>query len=552
MAIFCACARRAVQGPFLRSAVLLAFVYGLISPLASSRLAAADASAIMSAMESITSDDAQGVVDVLAADAMEGRETGSRGGRAAGAYLAEQLQKLKLRGGGVNKGYWQPFGSGSRNLLGVLEGRDPELKDQYVIICAHYDHVGYGKSTNSRGPLGQIHNGADDNASGDAGVIETARAFATLPEAPKRSVIFALWDGEEAGLLGAKYWIANPTVPLSSVAAAINVDMIGRLRKDHLIVYGGRTSWGWRQRVSRENDATKLALDFDWLMKADSDHHPFYTAGVPVIMFHTGLHDDYHRPSDDADKINSDGLKLVSQLLFRTAYDLAEQDSRPKFRTQSREESTGTKDSVEQQLPPLAGRLGLAWDPAKAKDGIVQIASLTASGAAAKAGLKVGDKIISYAGRPISDVEDLRSFVLATRGAVPLEYVREGSETPVQTKVEPSGSPSTVGITWKLDDAEPNSVFLVRIIPGSPADRAGLRLFDRVYEVNGKKFATSDEFRELVNSAPGPVQLLVEKGGVIRRVEVQRLEPITAGAEGSHAQQIPRAHSDDFSADTEI
>src|SRR4051812_25135264 len=113
MATFCARARRSVSGPCFRSAVLLALVLGLAAPLVGSRLVAADVRAIMSAMESITADDSQGVVDVLAADAMEGRETGSRGGRAAGAYLAEQLQKLKLHGGGVNKSYWQPFGSGS-------------------------------------------------------------------------------------------------------------------------------------------------------------------------------------------------------------------------------------------------------------------------------------------------------------------------------------------------------------------------------------------------------------------------------------------------------
>ena len=108
-----------------------------------------------------------------------------------------------------------------------------------MLVTAHYDHIGYGNRSNALGGIGQIHNGADDNASGDAGVLETAEAFSRLPQAPKRTVIFALWDGEEEGLYGSKYWIEHPTVPLASVAAVINVDMIGRLRSNRVIVYGG-------------------------------------------------------------------------------------------------------------------------------------------------------------------------------------------------------------------------------------------------------------------------------------------------------------------------
>ena len=222
---------------------LAVFACSAFAPIA----LAADASSTTAALESITPDDAQGFVNALADDSLEGRETGTRGGRAAGAYLGQQFQRLKLRGGAADGGYYQPFGSNSRNLLGWIEGSDPELKKQYVMVTAHYDHVGYGKSSNSYGPLGQIHNGADDNASGDAGILEVAKAFNQLPSPPKRSVLFALWDAEEEGLLGSKYWIAHPTVPLANVAAVINVDMIGRLRNNRVIVYGGRSSYGWRQ-----------------------------------------------------------------------------------------------------------------------------------------------------------------------------------------------------------------------------------------------------------------------------------------------------------------
>jgi hypothetical protein len=194
--------------------------------------------------------------------------------------------------------------------------------------------------------------------------------------------------------------------------------MIGRLRKNHVIVYGTRTSFGWRQMLSRDNEATDLSLDFDWLMKADSDHHPFYAAGIPVVMLHTGLHDDYHRPSDKADKINSSGIRLVSQLMFRTALDLADEPARPKFRTASRSESTSDQSSAERLEPPAPGRLGVTWDEAKAKQGIIQAISIVPESAAAKAGLKVGDRIVTYAGRQLESAEQFRELVMATRGAI--------------------------------------------------------------------------------------------------------------------------------------
>ncbi|HEY2827342.1 MAG TPA: M28 family peptidase [Pirellulales bacterium] len=508
--------------------LFLCFVYG-------SHALAADISTAKAAMESITADDAQSFVNTLADDALEGRATGTRGGRAAGAYLGQQFQRLKLRGGAADGGYYQPFGSNSRNLLGWIEGSDPELKKQYVLVIAHYDHVGYGKASNSFGPLGQIHNGADDNASGDAGILEVANAFSQLPQPPKRSVMFALWDAEEDGLLGSKYWIDHPSVPLTNVAAVLNVDMIGRLRDNRVIVYGGRSSYGWRQLLSRDNESTGLALNFDWLMKADSDHQPFFATGVPVIMLHTGLHEDYHRPSDKADKINSAGLKLVSQLLFCAALDLADEPSRPKFRTASRSESPRTQPQVEQLAQQPAGRLGLSWDEAQAKQGMVQVAVITPGSAADKSGLKSGDRIINYAGREITDIQQLRQLVLATRGKVAMTVTRSGHDGPLEMNIEPVGQPISLGLAWRVDDAEPGAVLIVGITPGSPAEVAGLQLYDRIYEVNGRRFSTSDEFRQFTNSLPSPLELITETSGKIRRVTVPRLEIVSGEPEPQSA-----------------
>jgi Zn-dependent M28 family amino/carboxypeptidase len=130
--------------------------------------------------------------------------------------------------------------------------------------------------------------------------------------------------------------VQNPTIPLKQITAAINLDMIGRLRNERVHVYGTRTSAGLRRLVSHANRDVNLLLDFTWEMSGDSDHHTFFLAGVPVIMYHTGLHDDYHRPSDDAPKINNDGIERISRLLFNSTAALADEPDQHRFRPQSR------------------------------------------------------------------------------------------------------------------------------------------------------------------------------------------------------------------------
>jgi acetylornithine deacetylase/succinyl-diaminopimelate desuccinylase-like protein len=165
--------------------------------LATPMLAASELQAVREACNTITSSELQRHVDVLADDSFEGREAGSRGGQAAGGYLVQYFEQNGLAGAGVDGSYFQPFGNGCRNILGMIRGSDPELQDEVIIIGAHYDHVGYGTRRNSFGPLGYIHNGADDNASGTAALLEVMQAFSKLPEPPRRTVVFAAWDGEE-------------------------------------------------------------------------------------------------------------------------------------------------------------------------------------------------------------------------------------------------------------------------------------------------------------------------------------------------------------------
>ncbi len=140
----------------------------------------------------------------------------------------------------AEQGYFQDFDGASRNILGLWEGSDPALKQEVIIVGAHYDHVGYGTPSNSFGPIGRIHNGADDNASGTSGLLEIMEAIVRLEPRPRRTLLFALWDGEEKGLLGSKHWVAQPTLPLERVKLMLNMDMIGRLRDNRLEIGGSR------------------------------------------------------------------------------------------------------------------------------------------------------------------------------------------------------------------------------------------------------------------------------------------------------------------------
>ncbi|HEV3007115.1 MAG TPA: M20/M25/M40 family metallo-hydrolase [Pirellulales bacterium] len=484
--------------------------------IACSALAAAPAdaheAARAAATESISAGDLRRHVFALADDTLEGREAGSRGGQAAGGYLGREFRKLKLTAGAGSGGHYQAFGSQYRNILGIIEGSDPQLKHEYILVGAHYDHVGYGNSQNSFGPTGFIHNGADDNASGAAGLLETAEALASLPTPPRRSVLFALWDGEEKGLLGSKYWVAHPTIPLKQLKFAFNLDMIGRLRNDRIEIYGGRTARGLRRTVSEQNSGSRLAIDFVWTMREDSDHFPFYERGIPVLMLHTGLHDDYHRPSDDVEKLDLAGTERVVRLLFHLVHELADRDELAGFRAAARVESR-----PEPALPPLAGRLGVSWDASARGEG-VRVKSVAKGSAAESAGIRPGDRIVRFAGEKLSFDAEFRGWLLAATAPVKLSIERAGTDSPLELVVPLSGSPIKLGVSWREDDGEPDSVVLVRVVPDSPAARAGLAANDRVYEVNGAAFHTSDEFGRLISASSGPIELRVERQGIVRPV----------------------------------
>ena len=480
--------------------ILILAMLAAVAPLGA---AAAEGDARAAAMLSITADEANEHVAKLADDTFEGRESGSRGGRAAGIYIVERLKSLGIKGALPKGGYYQNFGVYS-NILASIEGRDPLLNQQAIVVGAHYDHVGYGNARNSLGPTGFIHNGADDNASGVAGLLEVADAIARLPRPPKRTILFAFWDGEERGLLGSKHWVDQPTVPLAQVPIVLNADMIGRMRGNRVIVYGSRSIAGLRRLVCRQNDASDLTLDFSWELKGDSDHYTFISRNIPVLMLFTGLHEDYHRPSDDVEKINKDGMERISRLIFNVVMELAEADVLGSFRHEVQQESSvATQRHAERPLAPPPGRLGIRWDETRADEGTIVIKSVGAGSAAQTGGLRAGDRLLRFAGRELADVGQLRRLVLAAENPVAVVVERPGEEEPRELTLELPGSPARLGIGWRSDDAEPGVVIVNRLTPGSVAEAAGIRPGDRIQRLGGRGFADPDEFRERVASEPG-------------------------------------------------
>jgi S1-C subfamily serine protease len=273
--------------------------------------------------------------------------------------------------------------------------------------------------------------------------------------------------------------------------------------------------------VSQQNQELGLDLNFLWEVEENSDHYPFFIRGIPFLMLHTGLHSDYHRPGDDAEKLNLDGMRLVSRLMVSLVLEAADRDDLPAFRAVSRRESQSDRQALERPLPPLGGRLGITWDDEERSAPGVRVKQVTEGSAAARAGIRAGDRITQFAGHALAADTGFTSLVLAAESPAAVQIVREGAAGPLELSVSLYGSPVRLGIAWRTDAGEPQSVVLARVIPGSPAALAGLRSADRVYSVDGQGFASSAEFQKLVTAAPGPLRLEVERRGQLRTVVVE-------------------------------
>jgi hypothetical protein len=351
-------------------------------------------------------------VTFLASDKLEGRQTGTKGEKAAAEYIKKRFEELELLPKGTSE-YIQPFtfkpktnphdevkfdvnGDGTitgNNVIGFLDNK----AENTVIIGAHFDHLGYGgEGSLFRDSIKAIHNGADDNASGVAILLNLA---AKLKEKnTNNNYLFIAFSGEEMGLLGSNYFVKNPTIDTKKVSYMINMDMVGRLKKDSaLAVYGTGTSPIFKQTLKSHNNKFKLIQQESGV--GPSDHTSFYLADIPVLHFFTGQHEDYHKPGDDSEKLNYKGMEIISKYIFNIITDL-DNNGKLAFRKTKNEGKDTPRFKV-----------GMGVIPDYMFDGKgMRIDGISEDKPAQKAGLHKGDIVIKLGD---STVVDMMSYMRA-------------------------------------------------------------------------------------------------------------------------------------------
>jgi hypothetical protein len=312
------------------------------------------------------------------------------------------------------------------NVVGVLEGTDPSLKQEYLILGAHFDHIGYGGvGSGSMVPdTTAIHNGADDNASGTAGLLELAQKFGAESSTLDRSLIFVFFSAEELGTIGSTYYVNNPTFPLEQSVAMLNMDMIGRMTDSSINIGGTGTASAWEQILAELNKDSTFKITENPDGFGPSDHSSFYGKKIPVLFFFTGTHEDYHRPSDDWDKINYEGEELIVRYVYAVASAVVGAEERPVYaRVESTSRSSGGGDRRGFRVV-----LGVVPDfTGQTEDGM-KVSSVRPNGAAERAGMKAGDIIVKMAGKDILNIYDYMGILgeLKVGQMVEVEVLRDG------------------------------------------------------------------------------------------------------------------------------
>ena len=350
-------------------------------------------------------------VSFLASDALEGRATGSRGNDTAAAFIARRFAALGLTA--PAGGYLQKFEARSaaaahqgvaaslrtQNVVGIVRGSDPKLSKEYVVLGAHFDHLGrgaFGALDTQSGDA--IRNGADDNASGTAALLELARALRT--SAPRRSIVIVAFSGEELGLLGSAHFVANLPAPLviDSVVAMLNFDMVGRVRNDRLLVFGTATAAEWPATIAAANGTPRFTLALVPDGFGPSDHSSFFARNIPVLHFFSDTHDDYHRATDDVDRIDVSGIARVVRLSEAIVRDVANRDGRLTFVAAAASASRPSPRASSQAY------LGSVPDMAAGDRPGLRLTGVTPGSPADRAGLKPGDLVVSLGGRDVTDL----------------------------------------------------------------------------------------------------------------------------------------------------
>jgi hypothetical protein len=323
-----------------------------------------------------------------------------------------------------------------KNVVGVLEGSGP-LAEEIVIIGAHYDHLGYGgRDSLARGSKA-IHYGADDNASGTTSVIELARRFGGMKDRVGRKIVFMTFSAEEMGLLGSAHYCKEPLFPLEKTVAMINLDMVGRcaLDKDDNLekmeIGGVGTAKSFEEMIDRHNKKYNFKLKKTKTGMGPSDHQSFYMKKLPVLFFFTGLHTDYHRPSDTWDKINLDSMAKIVDMVEDVAKEVTSQETPLEFVQVAAPQRNPGEKGVRPNVT-----LGIMPDYNDEGEGLL-LSGVTPDGPAAKAGLKEGDRILSIGGQPVKNITAYMAEMRKAERGKPVEVIYERKKEKITVQVTP-------------------------------------------------------------------------------------------------------------------
>lgn len=320
----------------------------------------------------------------------------------------------------------------TRNVIAFLEGSHVELNHEVIVLGAHYDHLGMGGENSMYRGAPAIHNGADDNASGTSALLELAQRLASHRDTLQRSVLFIAFSGEEMGTLGSKYFLEHPTVDSARMIAMFNFDMVGRMKEDKLVIHGVGTSPPFESYLKQANENYQLKLTLLQDGNGPSDFAEFYRRNIPVIGFFTDVHEDYHKPTDDADKINVDGEEKIVRLALDMIMRLSSDQARPGFVRVKSTDSSRTPTG-------FRATLGIVPGYASAEEGL-KVDDVNPGQAADKAGIKKGDLIIRFGPKTIKNVYDYTYALGDYKPGDEVEVVvrREGKELTLKAILQKS------------------------------------------------------------------------------------------------------------------
>lgn len=431
---------------------------GLGDSLAATVRAELSGGSLDKALGLVTEELLRGHAGFLASDELEGRNAGYPGNDKASDYVAGVMKKAGLAPVGDKDAggrptyfqHFQVFGRKTRNCLGLLEGTDPELKREIVVVGGHHDHVGT-ESQGHWGRLGRakeddtIWNGADDNASGTTTVLGLIKAFGEGGVRARRSILFMTFSGEEGGLIGSAYYARHPFTPIENHVFMLNLDMVGRNPEKPVEIAGFGSAEGGVLKKAAEEAASRAGLEAKFIEKAqifggDSDHTSFKNARVPITFFFTGFHPDYHKVTDTPEKLDYPNMVKIARTAAYLAKSVADLPERPVF------SGKGPRNDFDFDPPvrpaPQARRtLGIKADDLDAeamqkfglgpKEGGIKVTSVTPGSSAEKAGVKADDILISLGGTTLDRKDPLGGLRKALDAVVagqetPLVVIREG------------------------------------------------------------------------------------------------------------------------------